>query len=192
MTEVAATLDSLLPIVLVGGRSTRFGRDKLREPVEGGWLVDLPVRVLREVFGARVTLVGECDAEVAARGDAHVPDRHPGLGPLGGILTALEATKSGVFVLAGDIPRATPEIVRLIVERAGESPGAMAVLATTTLESGETRAEPCLGVYRTQAAPVLREALERGERSLQRLLVPLRAELVPVASPGNVNTPDDL
>ena len=61
-------LDLIQPVVLVGGKSRRFGRDKLREPIgesRAEWLVDRPIRALREVFGARVAVVGECDADVA-------------------------------------------------------------------------------------------------------------------------------
>ncbi len=55
-------LATIQPVVLVGGRSTRFGRDKLREPVGCARepLVQRPIRALRAVFGPRVMLVGEC------------------------------------------------------------------------------------------------------------------------------------
>src|SRR5262245_59553696 len=86
----APALDVFQPIVLVGGKSTRFGRDKLREVVGDGWLVDRPIAALREVFGARVAVVGECDDEVAQRGDRVITDRFPGVGPIGGIVSALE------------------------------------------------------------------------------------------------------
>ncbi len=82
---------SIQPIVLVGGSSRRFGRDKLREPLGGGWLVDRPIAALREVFGGHVRLVGACHPEVARRGDGVIPDSHPGTGPVGGIVSALEA-----------------------------------------------------------------------------------------------------
>ena len=55
-------MEEIQPIVLVGGSSRRFGRDKLREPVAGpdgsvGWLVDRPIAALRGVFG-RVVMGG--------------------------------------------------------------------------------------------------------------------------------------
>jgi molybdopterin-guanine dinucleotide biosynthesis protein A len=91
------SLDKIQPVVLVGGKSRRFGRDKLKEVVGAGgvWLVDRPIGALRAVFGARVAVVGECDAGVAARADMVIEDTRPGVGPIGGILSALEASARG-------------------------------------------------------------------------------------------------
>jgi molybdopterin-guanine dinucleotide biosynthesis protein A len=180
---------AIQPVVLVGGRSRRFGRDKLREPVGGGWLVDRPITALREVFGPRVGVVGPCDPAVAARADLVIPDRYPGIGPTGGILSALEETGGDIFVLAGDLPRITAEAVQLIVKRGAEGPGAWAVLA----DSG--RLEPCIGLYRASCLGPLRERIGDGQAARLWDLVPaehLIRVAIPAALAANVNTPDNL
>src|SRR5690606_32636942 len=121
--------EPIQPVVLVGGRSRRFGRDKLREPVEDGWLVDAPIRALRAVFGPVVAAVGACDPEVAARFDRVIEDRYPGAGPAGGVLSALQATGGAVFVLAGDLARITEREVRAVMAAAAGAPTAWAVMA---------------------------------------------------------------
>lgn len=156
------------PVVLAGGRSTRFGRDKLREPWPRGqeqtWLVDRPIAALREVCGPRVWVVGDCDAAVAVRGDGHVGDRFPGIGPLGGIVTAIEEARGDVVVLSGDLPDVTGEVVRRLVLAAHEHAGAC-VIATS-----EGRMEPLVAVYRAGVAGVMREAIGRGEYAVRGVL----------------------
>lgn len=181
-------IETIQPIVLVGGKSRRFGRDKLREPVGDGWLVDVPRRALREVFGPVVAAVGECHPEVAARFDRVIADRYPGVGPIGGVLSALEETEGAVFVLPGDLARVTAEVVREILRAAEGAPDADAVTACGT------RGEPCVGVYRASAAAALRARIQRGEFSLKDSLAAGRRVEVPV-EPGllvNANTPGEL
>ncbi|MBX3358690.1 MAG: molybdenum cofactor guanylyltransferase [Phycisphaeraceae bacterium] len=185
---------AIQPVVLAGGRSSRFGRDKLREPIgpdEGGrWLIDVPIKALRDVFGGGVVLVGDCDPEVAARSDRVIADCYPGTGPIGGVVSALEATDLDVFVLAGDMPAVTPDVVRAILNKAGRSPTMWAVLAST---DGH-RPEPCFGVYRQASRAALRSRLTTGgDRSLHAALPPDRVVhvLVPERIAANINTSDD-
>ena len=191
----AAFVASMQPIVLVGGRSSRFGRDKLREPLAGGggdeparWLVDGPIAALRGVFGPRVKLVGDCHPGVAGRADGVIEDRYPGTGPMGGILSALEAWGGSVVVLPGDLPGITPRGVSMIVAGAAESRGALAVMA-----AGE-RLEPCVGVYRQAARDRLAARLAEGRASLHDLLAEHERVLVPLpaAELVNVNRPGEL
>jgi molybdopterin-guanine dinucleotide biosynthesis protein A len=178
-------LDSITPIVLVGGKSSRFGRDKLREPLADGWLVDRPIAALREVFGRRVVAVGDCDEAVAARADAHHKDRYPGTGPLGGILGAIEAFNTDVFVLAGDLPRVDSGVVQAVLSDSG--PGALAVCA------GTGRCEPCVGLYRASAAGPLGRRLVMGG-SLAGAFAPSELRLVEIDRRlvVNANTPEAL
>ena len=180
--------ESIQPIVLVGGRSRRFGRDKLLEPVGQGVLVDRPIGALRAVFGPRVLVVGECDPRVAARADGALWDRYPGAGPIGGILSALEATGLAVFVLGGDLARMDADAVRLLLAEAARSPDAVAVVAESD------RPEPCIGLYRPAAAGALSRAIVAGHNTLHIALESLPVHRVPLPAwvLTNVNTPADL
>jgi molybdenum cofactor guanylyltransferase len=186
--------ESIQPVVLVGGRSRRFGRDKLREPLDSAgseWLVDRPIRALREVFGPRVALVGDCDGEVAARADLIIPDPYPGRGPAGGILAALEAVSGAggdILVLPGDLPGITSRSIRRLIGEAASHPAAWTILAAT---SGP---EPCIGIYRQAARQVLAQRVGAGEFRLHDLAPKDCRRFVPIdaAEATNLNTPEDL
>lgn len=177
-------IERVQPVVLVGGRSRRFGRDKLREPLGGGLLIDRPIAALRAVFGRCVALVGDCDPAVAARGDSHLADGFPGMGPIGGIVTALDAFGCAVFVLPGDLPSVTATGVRAVLEAAAAETGAAAVVGATA------RIEPCFGVYRPQCENTLRRAIAGMRLELWRLVEQERWTTVPlpVSEVININT----
>lgn len=210
-------LDLILPAVLAGGKSRRFGRDKLKEPLppspaggtrsgssapEPGWvwpeqpptphiLIDVPIRALRDVFGPRIALVGPCDPALRSRADAHVEDLFPGAGPLGGIASALAAALErrleGVFILAGDLPGITPDTIRAILAAAANAPAAPAIIASTD------RPQPCIALYLAPALDALRQAAAHG-RPLVETVQDLGAATVPIdpRSAANVNAPTDL
>ena len=176
----------LMPIVLVGGRSTRFGRDKLSEPLPNGdRMIDRPIRALRDALHAPVTLVGNCAPEVRSRGDAMLDDGYPGVGPLGGILHALQVLRCDVFVLAGDLPFIEPGDIRQIAD---------AALLMSEARVIRARGQPCIGIYRFSLVERLGARLRSGDLSL--MSVAYGRELgeldVPLRNVRNVNTPDAL
>lgn len=181
---------TIQPIVLVGGKARRFGRDKLKEPMPGAstMLVDAPISALRQAFGDCVALVGHCDEAVRTRGDLVIEDNYPGIGPCGGVLSALEWAQGDVFVLAGDVPRLSPGVVHMIIHAGAEEPQAWAVLARTG------RLEPCIGIYRQPMREVLRARVESGAYSLVDAIPPERLQTVKIdeTEAVNVNTPRDL
>lgn len=172
-------------VVLVGGRSRRFGRDKLREPYEGGLLVERAIAALRGAGLGAITLVGECDPIVASRGDRAIADDYPGQGPAGGVLTAIERLDDDVLVLAGDLPAISWRTTTTLIEAARARPEAWVVRAA---------GEPCIAIYRRAVAPALLARLARGERSLAGVaegerLVEIEVDRGEVA---NANTEDEL
>ncbi len=175
------------PIVLVGGRSERFGRDKLREPVSADgleWMVDRPIRALREVFGACVAVVGNCDPAVAARADHAIRDRYPGTGPAGGVLAALEHYGTDVFVLAGDLPNVTASAVRTLLDAAAATSSAAGVWVVLASSNG---VQPCIGLYRQAVRVHLAERVHGGNGRLFDLAPPGRLLLVPIPEQEVVN-----
>ncbi len=184
-----AWLATITPVVLVGGSSKRFGNDKLRRRLdEDTILVERPVRALREVFGPRVAAVGACHPKVRACFDADILDPYPGLGPMGGILAALEHAPGPIFVLAGDLDAIDAACVRKIAAAAQVSELAEAVIAS----SG--RDHPTIGLYRPVLCEPMRLAAAGGGLTMHAFLRAHTIERVEIDErlAHNVNRPADL
>ncbi len=117
-------------------------------------------------------------------------DAEPGLGPLGGLGTALEYAKTPVLALACDLPLLTPEAVHWLHMQYGHS-GKHGII---TVNSGQW--EPLFSIYLPVCLPLIESRLAEGRRSLHGLIgagsfafadAPdwVAAQLV------NVNTPED-
>jgi len=176
--------------VLAGGRSRRMGRDKALLPYRGRVLVEHVAGIVREALGA--------SAEIAILGDPECyrdlgypvhPDQIPNCGPLGGIVTALNLTKSEWnLVVACDMPMLAASNLRMLVERARESQ-AQCVAASGPV--GEL--EPLCAVYHRRCLAALDRALRDKRLKMKDLLSELQPEPVafPPAALANVNTPED-
>jgi molybdenum cofactor guanylyltransferase len=181
-------LDDITPVVLVGGHSLRFGRNKLLEPVRGRVLVSIPVDALRLVFGPRIAAVGACEPGVAAIADAVLEDPYPGLGPVGGICTALEATRGAVFVCAGDLVAIDAETIRTVLVAATKNPDALACLAH------DGRVHPTIGLHRRGCLPHFEQAIRDNTLRLRSILPEgsVVHAAVPQSATRNINRPEDL
>src|ERR1700733_522697 len=81
--------------VLAGGGSRRFGRDKALAEFDGEPLIARLCRVLQTATSTPVRIIGDA-AKYSQIGVECIADRWPGEGPLGGIITALEATNASL------------------------------------------------------------------------------------------------
>lgn len=186
--QLHAFLASIQPVVLVGGKSRRFGSDKLRHPYRGAPLVRRPIDALRAVFGPRVLLVGECDPSLLPLGDGVIEDRHPGVGPIGGVISALTQANAGVFVAAGDMPGIDRGTILALVAAFSANPAALAVFAA------DPEPHPTLAIYHPGSLSILRERLAQGRRALHSALPREQVVLVPCDGRAleNINAPSDL
>jgi molybdenum cofactor guanylyltransferase len=170
--------------VLAGGASRRFGRDKA--------LVELGGRTMlaRMVDVAGVGTAGEDGAAAGAVcvvgdagkyggfGAACVPDRWPGEGPLGGIVTALLHRREAApkcewnLVLSCDMPFVSAEWLSFLAERATKSE------AQVVLAHSAEGPEPLCACWRTDAVETLAGAFARGVRKVTQGIALLRAEVL--------------
>ncbi len=173
--------------VLAGGHSSRMGRDKA---LIRHWGVPLVVRAAAAAAKAAgsVTILG--DPGLYGRfGWPILPDAAPDLGPMGGLLTALEHTSAEWNILvACDMPELSPELLSDLLRRTARARGRC--VAPVTADGFE----PLCAVYRRSALPEVRSAIAAGRLKMRDLLPLLHA--VPVtgldpASFRNVNTPQD-
>lgn len=194
----AAKFSDVAAYLLAGGASRRMGADKALLELGG---VPMAVRTARlvEPLVAAVTLVGPLE-RYSPLGLPAIPDREPGLGPLGGIATALADTRRDWnLVLACDLPYLTAAWLAHLIARARES-GADALLPHSEA-AGMLLPEPLCAMYHRRCLPAMDAALERGVRKVTDGLAGLRIETIPPAewkafdSSGrlfkNMNSPED-
>lgn len=147
--------------VLAGGRSSRMGRDKAMTPFRGEPLIARPLAALREAGAAEIVVVGGDQSSIPELGVELVPDRHPGAGPLGGLITALARSPFDlVVVLACDLPLLPADVVRTLVRELGGS------TAPALVPVVEGRLQPMTAAYRRGIEPRLREMFDSGTRSV--------------------------
>jgi molybdopterin-guanine dinucleotide biosynthesis protein A len=177
-------------VVLAGGRSRRYGRDKALVEVDGVAMAARVAEALRGAGAAPVVAVGGDAAGLGALGLDVWPDAHPGAGPLGALATALEQSGGPVVVVAAcDLPWLDVATVdALLVALARDGAVDVAVARTD-------RREPLVSAWRRdRCREVVRAAFDAGERAVHAALARLRVAEVAVdaRAVGNVNRPDDL
>jgi molybdopterin-guanine dinucleotide biosynthesis protein A len=173
MTEPRVTA-----IVLAGGRSRRFGRDKLAEPIAGRSLLHHAIVAVRP-FAREVLVVAAPGAVLDVPSRVRViHDEVPFAGPLAGLLTGLQmATAPVVLVTAGDMPDLVPGVVDALLD-ALASPG---VDASILELAGRPRPLP-MAIRRGAALTEALRLIGAGERRLRAVPDVLHATVIPEAT----------
>ena len=176
--------------ILAGGRARRLGGvAKGLETVGGQRIVDSVVGALR-TLASEIVLVGASPEIRAALPDLRaIADEAPGAGPLGGIISALHATRRDTLVVAWDMLFLREADVRALLDA---PPGVDAVVPDC-----EGQLEPLCALYRASALPTLERVFAEGERSALGALRRLHIHRVvhsrtDAASFASINTPEQL
>jgi molybdopterin-guanine dinucleotide biosynthesis protein A len=162
-------------LILAGGRSSRFGRDKLAEPIDGRTMLDHVVDRVRDV-ATDVVVVTATGASIDLPSDVEVVhDDRPFEGPLAGLGVGLRAVDPGVervIVVGGDMPTVVPAVLARLVAALDRREAAML--------ADDTRERPLpMALRRSVASPSVDRLLDDGERRLRALLQHLDVEVIP-------------
>ena len=164
--------------ILIGGRSSRLGRDKAAVDLGGQTLAQRAYQTVSAALPkSRVTFVAANEAQFAIEAilanGRFIFDLIEGRGPLGGIHAALADTQAEwITVIACDYPFVTAELIKLLSEKISVSHGAVVP------EQSDGRLQPLCGFYRTETVrPIVQEIIDR-----PRVPPPL-SEIVTALSP---------
>jgi molybdopterin-guanine dinucleotide biosynthesis protein A len=160
----------------------------------------LLARIVRRLRLAlpKVYVVGPPHLAALAPGAPVIPDETPGIGPLGGLSTALaHAPSQRIFVMGCDMPFVEPALVRAMMRYAARYSGADVVALRTP-----RGLEPLHAVYAQTCATAIRERLDAADgKSLGALLERLHVKELPASevarydpsgrSTFNANSPED-
>ena len=191
-------------VVLAGGSSTRMGSDKAFIEVDGVPMVARAVAALTAAGAAAVLVVGGDGARLGELGLLAVPDRHPGEGPLGGVITALGAVESSrygdcgaieaVVTLPCDVIQPDEAAVRCVVDRLGD-PAHPAARADLVVPLGSGAPQWMHAAWARRCLPILSEAFGRGVRAPKEaagLLHTVEVEIGGVGWFKDADRPEDL
>jgi molybdopterin-guanine dinucleotide biosynthesis protein A len=194
---------NLTAALMLGGRSTRMGRDKAQLEIGGKPLWWIQWQKLRVLQPARLVISGRTgqDVPVPPAPAVVVRDAVPEIGPLGGLIACLETIQFDgpdalLLVLGVDLPRLPAALLQDLVFAADAGCGVV-------VKNGD-RHEPLAAVYPAAMLELARRRARLGHHALQGLIRDgLELDLLdevslrslgdwPVEVFDNLNTPEDL
>jgi molybdopterin-guanine dinucleotide biosynthesis protein A len=188
------TLTDTAGVVLAGGRSSRFGRNKALAELGGVPLIQRVVGVLKPVF-RHVYIITNSPREYAFLGLPMFQDLIRGLGPLGGIYTALRSMpESRGFFAACDMPNLNGRLIRHMADQARDMDAVVPRIRGMV--------EALHAVYGSGCLPAIQALIDSQCRQVFRFFdgvavryleeEELRRYDPALKSFFNINTPDDL
>ncbi|MGC1581065.1 MAG: molybdenum cofactor guanylyltransferase, partial [Candidatus Acidiferrales bacterium] len=154
-----AKRDGVATYILAGGQSSRMGRDKALLDFGGVPLILHIASLVQPLTGPPV-IIGRPDryANLKLR---VIPDDAPGVGPLGGIATALRDSREPWNLILGcDMPLLTSEWIAHLIARALSSD------ADAIVPQSANGAEPLCAMYRKSCEASIAKAVARGVRKV--------------------------
>jgi molybdopterin-guanine dinucleotide biosynthesis protein A len=169
----------LTGVLLVGGRSTRFGSPKALARLDGETLAERAWRLLGETCDERIAVGKRADA-LELPFDV-LDDATEVRAPIAGVVAGLRAARHELVVV---VPVDTPRLTR----------GALEQLAAACRDVAVPPSGPLPGAYRRSALPALERALAAGRLSLRDAIAELDVTVVDLDRSllVNVNTPRDV
>ncbi len=121
MTE-ERPIGPVLGVILAGGQNRRYeGRPKALERVGGARIAERAIRAMRGAADRTVLVANDLETFAVLGLETH-PDLRPGLGALGGVLTAVAWARGsgcrGALVAACDMPFLSAALLRRLADGA--------------------------------------------------------------------------
>jgi molybdopterin-guanine dinucleotide biosynthesis protein A len=178
-------------LVLAGGQSRRMGRDKALMKMHGESQLGHAVSLLREALPeVYVSARPEQQNEPVRRRFPLIVDQYSGLGPVAGILSALESRNAAWLVVACDLPNLDSITIDYLLEhRSASHP------FTAYRSSVDDLPEPLCAIYEPAALPLIKAFVAEGLHCPRKMLIRSDTCLLKQPNPRaleNVNTPEDL
>jgi molybdopterin-guanine dinucleotide biosynthesis protein A len=192
--------DSLAPfkrvtgLILLGGKSSRYGSNKALVEIDGVRLVDRVAGVMKSIFH-RLILVTNTPEEYAYLQIPMVEDLIKGLGPMGGVYTGLMTLSDELgFFVACDMPFLSESLIRHMVDVRDDFDAVVPRM--------DWMLEPLHALYSKKCLSVIQEAIEQHQHQIVKCLAGMRVRYVDekelrswdpdLRSFFNINKPQDL
>ena len=172
-------------LVLIGGKSTRMGKNK----AELDYFGKPQKEVLKEVLedNGLETFYSVQKSEYGTKNE--ISDTFLNLGPFGGIVSAFQnKPDSAWLVLATDVPFVNNELIKLLIQKRNPNK-----VATAIKGKNKPYVEPLIAIYEPKVFPILLKYLEEGVHSPRKILMNADIEIIEADDNliKNVNTPEE-
>ncbi len=161
----------LLGLILTGGTSSRMGKNKALLNWRGQKMFE-KIHDLIAPFCTRVYL--SCSKNYPEEMWAYslILDNHGSVGPLDGIVTAMEAHPDCSWLVAAvDLPLATTALLNSLVDQRDVG------YDCTLFRTSDGRIQPLLAIYEPSIIAILRDALYMRSFSLSKVLEQARCQI---------------
>jgi molybdopterin-guanine dinucleotide biosynthesis protein A len=186
------TTDTIYGLVLAGGESRRMGRDKALL-VRDGHSQLAHIAALLEGITERVYVSSRQDQQDDPERSRfeNIVDRYEGIGPIAGILSAMDAQPNADWlVVACDLPNIDEATLSFLIEKSNRKQP-----FTAFKSNFDGLPEPLCALYRCGSDAIVRRFVEDGIVCPRKILIRSDTLLLKQPNPvalDNINTPDDL
>jgi molybdenum cofactor guanylyltransferase len=141
--------------IIAGGKSSRFGEDKALFKYRNKPLIEHVIDAIRPVM-SRITIIGDNAERFAYLGLPSYADLIAGLGPFGGVYTAMQkADTERIFVFACDMPGINSGLIRHMTAITGKFDAVVPVI--------DGYYEPLHAIYSKSCATSIETRIRNGE-----------------------------
>ena len=114
-TKRASCSGDVSGVILAGGKSSRYGKNKAFAEIDGIPIIERVATVLQKLF-KDITIISNTPEDYKHLGFPIIQDIVKGLGPIGGIFTALSQIPCRYFFIAAcDMPSLNEGLIRHMV-----------------------------------------------------------------------------
>lgn len=188
-------------VILAGGKSIRMGKDKVFLLISNETFVERLVCGGQKYFdrilistdtSEHAAKIGRTLKENLGESAADIPiltDKYPDTGPIGALCTIFEETDLDRFaIIPVDVPNADMEFLRNLHDGQSTQPIVIA-------QKDNGKYEPLTGIYSREAYPILKEAMEREDFKVIRVIMghfeAIRLDEAQQKAFRNINTEND-
>ena len=170
--------NKITAIILAGGKSQRMGKDKGLLNLNGKTFIKHICDALQPIVGSNILIVSG-SKEYDALGFTRVEDIIENKGPVGGLYTALAASKTKVnLVLSVDVPLVSKELLEWILKNHDET------YMVTQTKSGD-KTSPLIGVYDRSMRIVFGEHMAGNQLKLRQVIEDVKHQTLEVPEKWN-------
>jgi len=172
----------LTGILLAGGKSKRFGREKGNIRLNNKRLYEYPLSLLER--SCEKVLISTCQQKTFKAEHQCVCDEIKGIGPMGGIYSCLKQSETDLnLVLSYDLPLVNQELINYLLEEWKEEDVLLPALA-------DGIAQPLCGIYRRQVVEVLEVLIAQKDYAVHKMLSSTSSRILQISEAFEWEFPD--